>query len=63
MRFPRHLPKNKLLDPLFSLFLLAEKYLSLEQSWEPHMGTVDSVPLVLFFYRREKKKKTILCEF
>ena len=63
MRFPRHLPKNKLLDPLFSLFLLAEKYLSLEQSWEPHMGTVDSVPLVLFCYRREKKKKTILCEF
>ena len=63
MRVPRHLPKNKLLDPLFSLFLLAEKYLSLEQSWEPHMGTVDSVPLVLFCYRREKKKKTILCEF
>lgn len=47
-------PKNKLLGPLFSLLLLAEKYLSLEQSWEPHMGTVDSVPLVLFCYRREQ---------
>lgn len=61
MRFPHHLPKNKLLDPLFSLLLLAEKYLSLEQSWEPHMGTVDSVPLVLFCYRRENK--TILYAF